>query len=100
MSVKSIPYGRQNITESDVEVIVDVLKGDYLTQGPSVEKFEQELANYLNVKHAIVVSNGTAALHLAGLALELKAGDAVIVPAITFVATSNSVVLWRDSCVC
>jgi UDP-4-amino-4,6-dideoxy-N-acetyl-beta-L-altrosamine transaminase len=88
---KIIPYGKQNINFEDIEFVTQALKSDYVTQGPLVDKFEEELAKYLNVKHVVVVSNGTAALHIAGLALNLKKGDAVIMPAISFVATSNSV---------
>jgi UDP-4-amino-4,6-dideoxy-N-acetyl-beta-L-altrosamine transaminase len=88
---KVIPYGKQNITQTDIDHVVEVLKSNFITQGPIVEKFEEELAKYLKVNHVVIVSNGTAALHIASLALGLKRGDAVIVPAISFVATSNSV---------
>lgn len=85
-----LPYGKQSIDASDINSVIEVLKSPYLTQGPLVDKFEQELACYLNAKHVVAVSNGTAALHLAALALGFKKGDAIIVPAITFVATSNA----------
>ena len=88
---KFIPYGKQNITKVDIDLVIEALTSDYITQGPAVVKFEADLALYLNCKYVCVVSNGTAALHLASLALELQPGDAVIVPAISFVATSNSV---------
>lgn len=88
---KMIPYGRQNINQLDIDNVVEALKNDFITQGTTVDKFENELAKYLDVKHVIVVSNGTAALHIASLALCLQEGDAVIVPAISFVATSNAV---------
>lgn len=86
-----IPYGRQSISKEDIEAVAQTLTSDYLTQGPAVEAFENSLRTYLGCKHAVAVSNGTAALHLVCLALNLKQGDAVIVPAITFAATSNSV---------
>lgn len=86
-----IPYGKQTITNEDINSIIEVLKSDFLTQGPAVEKFESDLCNYLQSKYVSVVSNGTAALHLASLALGLQPGDAVIIPAISFVATSNAV---------
>ncbi len=88
---KFIPYGKQNITKVDIDLVIEALNSDYITQGPAVDKFETDLAQYLDCKYVCVVSNGTAALHLASLALELQPGDAVIVPAISFVATSNSV---------
>lgn len=91
MEKKFLPYGKQNITQEEIESVISALSGDYITQGPLVEKFELSLAKYLGVKHAVVVSNGTAALHIASLALDLKPGDAVIIPAISFVATSNAV---------
>lgn len=88
---KPIPYGRHDITEDDVRSVVDVLKSDFLTQGPTVEKFEQAFSDYIGVKHSLAVSNGTAALHLAVLALGLKPGQKVITTPITFVASANCV---------
>lgn len=84
-----LPYGRQSISEDDIKAVVDVLRGDYLTTGPAVGIFERALADSVGAKHAIACSNGTAALHLASLALGLKPGDQVIVPSISFVATAN-----------
>ena len=86
-----IPYGRQNITEDDIEAVVEALKSDYLTQGPRINKFEEEFANYVNSKYAVAVSNGTAALHLCALALDVKTGDKVITTPITFAASANCV---------
>ncbi len=91
MSNKVIPYGRQNITEEDINFVVNVLKGDYLTQGPYVPQFEREFASYVGAKYAVAVSNGTAALHLSTLALNVKGGDRVITTPITFVASANCV---------
>lgn len=88
---KPIPYGRQNITEEDIQTVVEVLKSDYLTQGPKIEEFEQAFANYIGVKYAVAVSNGTAALHLCAMALNVKPGDNVITTPITFAASANCV---------
>ena len=84
-----IPYGRQYITETDIQAVVDTLRSDYLTQGPRIPEFEQKFANYLGVKHACMVSNGTAALHLCAMALGIQPGDKVITTPITFVASAN-----------
>jgi UDP-4-amino-4,6-dideoxy-N-acetyl-beta-L-altrosamine transaminase len=84
-------YGRQDIDEADIRAVVDTLRGDYLTQGPAVAAFEKAICQYTGASYAVAVANGTGALHIACLALGLGAGDAVIVPAITFAATSNSV---------
>ena len=85
-----IPYGRQSITEQDITGVVDVLNSDFLTTGPSVESFEKALANRVGAKHAIAVSNGTAALHLLYAALGLGSGDKIIVPSVTFLATASA----------
>jgi len=84
-----IPYGKQTIEEDDIAAVVEVLKGDWLTCGPAVERFEQALANYCGAKHAIAVANGTAALHVAMLAAGIKAGDRVLTSANTFLASAN-----------
>ncbi len=89
--MKKIPYGRQNITDEDIEAVVNVLKSDFLTQGPSIKLFEDAFAKYVGAKYAIAVSNGTAALHLCTLALGVKPGDKVITTPITFVASANCV---------
>ena len=91
MENKAIPYGRQNITEEDIQAVVNTLKSDYLTQGPKIEEFEKAFANYTGSKYAVAVANGTAALHLCALALEVKAGDKVITTPITFAASANCV---------
>ena len=85
-----IPYGRQSITDQDIERVVAVLKSDFLTTGPTVERFEKALAARMSAKHAIAVSNGTAALHLLYAALGLGSGDKVIVPSVTFLATASA----------
>jgi UDP-4-amino-4,6-dideoxy-N-acetyl-beta-L-altrosamine transaminase len=91
MIIKPIPYGRQNITEEDIQAVVDVLKSDYLTQGPKITEFETAFAKYIGCNYAIAVSNGTAALHLCALALDVKPGDKVITTPITFAASANCV---------
>lgn len=87
-----IPYGRQSIDEDDIRAVVDVLRSDWLTTGPKVGEFEEVFARYVGAKHAVAVNSGTAALHTAMYAMNIKPGDEVIVPAITFVATANSIV--------
>lgn len=89
--MNKIPYGRQNITQEDINAVVEVLKSDFLTQGPHVGEFEQAFADYIGVKYAVAVSNGTAALHLCTLALGVKKGDKVITTPITFAASANCV---------
>lgn len=84
-----ISYGHQLITDDDIQVVVETLKSDYLTQGPRIPEFEKKFADYLGVKHACMVSNGTAALHLCAMALDIKPGDKVITTPITFVASAN-----------
>ncbi len=86
-----IPYGRHSINQQDIDHVVDVLKGGWLTCGPVVEAFEEELAAVTGAKYAISCSNGTTALHLAMLALGIKEGDTILVPAITFLASANAV---------
>ncbi|HXA71953.1 MAG TPA: aminotransferase class I/II-fold pyridoxal phosphate-dependent enzyme, partial [Stellaceae bacterium] len=85
-----LPYGRHAIDEDDIAAVRSVLCGDWLTTGPAVRRFETALAERTGAAHAVSCANGTAALHLACLALDLKPGEAVIVPAITFVATANA----------
>ena len=87
-----IPYGRQWIDEEDIQAVVDVLRSDWLTTGPKVGEFEQVLANFVDAKKAVAVSNGTAALHAAVHAIGVKPGDEVILSPITFAATANAVV--------
>lgn len=87
----SISYGRQHISDEDVAAVVETLKSDYLTQGPKIKEFEDAFAKEVGVKHAIAVSNGTAALHIAAMSLGIKEGDNVIVTPLTFVASANCV---------
>ncbi len=87
-----LPYGRQSIDDDDVAAVVEALRSDYLTTGPRVGRFEAALARVAGTRHAVALSSGTAALHAAMFALGIGPGDEVIVPAMTFVATANSVV--------
>lgn len=91
MEHKVIPYGRQNITQEDIEVVIGALKSDYLTQGPKIAEFELAFADYVGSKYAVAVANGTAALHLCTLALDVQEGDKVITTPITFAASANCV---------
>jgi UDP-4-amino-4,6-dideoxy-N-acetyl-beta-L-altrosamine transaminase len=86
-----IPYARQVIDERDVAAVTQTLKSDFLTTGPEVRSFEEALASYFGATEAVACSSGTTALHLICIALGLKAGDQVIVPTISFVATANAV---------
>ncbi len=89
--MKKIPYGRQHITEEDIEAVVEVLKSDFLTQGPRIGAFEQAFAEYVGARYAVAVSNGTAALHLCALALNVEPGQKVITSPITFAASANCI---------
>ncbi len=84
-----IPYGRQEITQKDVDAVIEVLQSDFLTQGPKVPEFEQTLATYCGVQHAVAVNSATSALHIACLSLGLEKGDWLWTTPVTFVATSN-----------
>jgi UDP-4-amino-4,6-dideoxy-N-acetyl-beta-L-altrosamine transaminase len=88
--LKPLSYGRQWIDDDDIAEVVKVLKGDWLTQGPAVERFEKALAEYIGVRHVIVFSSGTAALHGAVAAAGLKKGDWLLTTPLTFAATANA----------
>lgn len=85
-----IPYGKQVIDEDDIQSVIEVLKGDFLTTGPKVAEFEEKICNYTGAKYSVAVSNGTAALHLISLVL-LQKGDKVLTTPNSFLATSNSI---------
>jgi perosamine synthetase len=85
-----IPYGRQEIDEDDIAAVVEVLRGDWLTTGPAVERFERSFAELVGAEYAVAVTNGTAALHVAMLAAGIGPGDEVIVPTMTFAASANA----------
>ena len=99
-----LPYCRHVVEDDDIAAVTAVLRGDALTQGPAVAGFESDLAQVVQASHAVVCANGTAALHLAALALGLQPGDAVLVPAQTFAATANCIryvgadVVFTDVC--
>ena len=84
-----IPYGRQDISEADIQAVVDVLRSDFLTQGPVIPAFESAVASYCGVEHAVAVNSATSALHIACLALGVGIGDIVWTTPITFVASAN-----------
>ena len=84
-----LAYGRQTIEDDDIAAVAEALRSDFLTTGPRVEAFEQAFAETVAARHAVACANGTAALHLAMLALEVQPGEAVIAPSITFLATAN-----------
>jgi len=86
-----LPYGRQIIDDEDIATVVAALRSDWLTTGPAVERFEQDVCAFTGAKHAVAVCNGTAALHTAMYALGIGPGDEVIVPPLTFAATANCV---------
>ena len=89
--MKPIPYGRQSIDAEDIAAVTEVLQDDFLTQGPRIANFEEKFAEYIGTPHAVAVSNGTAALHLAVMALGLQPGQKVITTPITFAASANCV---------
>ena len=84
-----IPYGRQDITQADIDAVVSVLNSDFLTQGPKVPAFEAQVASYVGVRYGVAVNSATSALHLACLALGLKEGDRLWTTPVTFVASAN-----------
>jgi len=86
-----LPYGRQTIDDDDIAAVADALRSPLLTTGPAVDAFETALAERIGATHAVVCSSGTAALHLATMALGLAPGDWAVVPTITFLATANAV---------
>ncbi len=87
-----ISYGKQSIDQSDIDAVVDVLNGDWLSQGPAIETFEDDLKKYFGSKHVCAIANGTAALHLTGLALSWQPDDIVITSPVTFLATANCII--------
>ena len=89
---KLLPYGHQWLDDSDIASVVEMLRGDWLTQGPRIEEFERLVAEYCGARYAVAVCNGTAALHAACAVAGITAGDEVIVPPVTFAATANAVV--------
>ncbi|WP_228058085.1 UDP-4-amino-4,6-dideoxy-N-acetyl-beta-L-altrosamine transaminase [Nostoc sp. LEGE 12447] len=84
-----IPYGKQDISQQDIDAVIEILRSDWITQGPAIERFEQAVANYCGVKYAVAVSSATAALHIACLAAGLEQGDILWTSPNTFVASAN-----------
>ena len=89
--MKKIPYARQWISEEDISAVAEVMRGDWLTTGPMVEKFEQEIAKYVGVKYAVAVNSGTSALDIAVGAMELPKKSEIITTAFSFAASSNCI---------
>lgn len=92
MTQRFLPYGRQTIEPNDIAALSAVFEGDWLTTGPYVRQFEDDLAAYVGARHAVAVNSGTAALHAAYAALGVGPGDEVIVPSMTFSATANAAI--------
>jgi len=91
IETRFLPYSRQSIDESEIDAVVRVMKSDWLTTGPELGKFETEFADAVQARHAVACSSGTAALHIALLALGIGPGDHVVVPSISFLSTANVV---------
>ena len=91
MKIRSIPYGKQYISKKDIKAVVETLQSDFLTQGPKIAEFENAFAKYVGAKFAVAVANGTGALHLSTLALNVQPGEKVITTPITFAASANCV---------
>ena len=92
MPARFLGYGRQSIDRSDIDAVVEVLESDFLTQGPQVERFEAALAERVGARHAVAVSSGTAALHIACLVAGVGPGDLGLTSAITFAASANCLI--------
>lgn len=88
---KNIPYGRQNITAEDIAAVVSTLQSNFLTQGPQIAAFEKAFADYIGVQYAVALANGTAALHLCAMALDVQPAQKVITTPITFAASANCI---------
>ena len=89
--MKAIPYGKQNITQADIDSVVSTLKSDFLTQGPKIDEFEQTFAKYVGAKYAVLVGNATEALHISALSLGVDNTSVVLTTPITFVASANCI---------
>src|SRR5262249_10818861 len=88
-----LPYGRQHIDDDDIAAVTAALRSAYLTTGPRVEEFERAFAQATGAPHSVACNSGTAALHLAVLACDIGQGQAAVVPAMTFLATANAVIM-------
>ena len=89
MTKRYLPYSRQNIDSSDIKKIIDVLKSDFITQGPNIVDFEKDFAKFVGAKYAVACATGTAALHLSCLALGINKKSKILTSAVTFVASAN-----------
>ena len=89
--IKAIPYGKQNITQADIDSVVNTLKSDFLTQGPKIAEFEQAFAKYVGAKYAVLVGNATEALHISALSLGVGASSVALTTPISFVASANCI---------
>ncbi|MDR0581182.1 MAG: UDP-4-amino-4,6-dideoxy-N-acetyl-beta-L-altrosamine transaminase [Holosporaceae bacterium] len=89
--MKSYGYGRQNITQEDIDAVVEALRSDFLSQGPKIKEFEVAICDYTGAKYCVVAANATAALHITMMALGISSGDEVITTPITFMASANCV---------
>ena len=92
MRSKFLPYGHQWIDDEDIKAVVEVLRTDWITQGPKVDEFERRVAEYCGAKYAVAVSSGTAALHATCTVAGISEGDEAITTPITFAATANAIV--------
>lgn len=88
---KLLPYGHQWIDEEDIKAVTEVLRSDWITQGPKVTEFEKKFASYVGARYAVAVNSGTAALHAACFAAQIEKGDEAITSPITFAASANCV---------
>src|SRR5699024_1411733 len=88
-----LPYGRQSIDPSDIEVVTEALRSDWLTTGPEVDRFEAAIAERAGVQHAVSVTSGTAALHVAYAAAGIEPGDEIVTTPLTFAATASTAAL-------
>ena len=91
-----IPYGKQNINQADIDSVIDVLRSDFLTQGPQVPLFERVVSNYCGAEYGVAVNSATSALHIACLALGLGKGDYIWTSPNTFVASANCGLYCED----
>ena len=89
--MKAISYGRQNITQEDIDSVVNTLKSDFLTQGPKIDEFEQAFANYVGAEYAVLVGNATEALHISAVSLGVNRSSVVLTTPITFAASANCI---------
>lgn len=96
--MRFLGYGRQTIEDDDIATVVEALKSDFLTQGPLIDRFERAIAEYVGAKHAIVVSSGTAALHIASLAAGARPGVHGVTQPLTFVASANGLLYCGATC--